>query len=309
MANFIHFLILTLIRILSHIPFFKGKNRIIRILNRQKSKIVPTLFDDIKFLTYVYKKKIALENSANKITTIGLRASTTDYSFYSPIWDGAFNLGLTSSDLFSIYHLYDIYRNKLPNLKNIIIFFSVCAPGYELIKTSEKYRAVTYNYFFHIPYNLEKEIKPKYIKRIVRKCAEIKVPDLDPFYNGYELQSYFGVNISAEDRFRTHYRENQRDPDQMYWLKSLIEKVTADNRRLIVIIPPVRSDYKKILPQELSLYEKLLNLNLTGLEIISYFDSELFNDSDFGDVDHLNENGAIKITNDLKSIFEKRFWI
>lgn len=309
MARFIYFFIFELITIINSLPFFKGKNRIIHFLNRQKNQLGPNLFDDQKFLTYVFKKKIGLENSANKITTLGLRASTTDYSFHSPSWEGSFNLGLTSSDLFDTYYLYKLHRENLPNLKNIIIFFSVCAPGYNLIKTSERYRSVAYNYFFQVPIRNEGDIKSYFKKHIIRECKKLKIPDSDPSYTGYEKKDYYGIQISAHDRFRTHFRENQREPDQMIWLESLLSLVSSDGRRLVVVIPPVRSDYKKILPSETLLYKKLYELESKGLEIISYFESNIFCDSDLGDVDHLNEQGSIKITENLLRIFEMRSWL
>lgn len=290
-------------------PFVKNKEEIGRHLTHTKAKLSPNLFDSEDFLNYVYRKKIGIERDSQSITTLALRASTTDYAFFSPLWEDSFNLGLTSSDLYYTYHLYKLYRTRLPKLKNIIIFFSVCAPGYELIKTSERYRTVAYNFFFQIPYSNKAYIEPKFEKRVLKRCLSLKTPEVDESYDGYESKTYFGVNISAQERFRTHFRENQRYPDQMPWLKSLLKLVVSDNRRLIIVIPPVRSDYKNILPSELILYEKVYGLKTEGLEIISYFDSNKFDDSDFGDVDHFNEQGSIKITTDLQQIFAERLWL
>lgn len=292
-----------IIRILSYLPLEANENSFITKLIKIRKKNSPDLFDDPEFLSYVYKKKIGIELKSDSITTLALRSSIADYSFYSPLWTGAYNLGLTSSDLFSTYHLYKNFRINLPNLKNVIVFFSVPAPGYSLINSIEGYRTIAYKYFFNIPYSTEGYIKPEFEKRVYKKCNNLKISEVDSAYWGYEKKSYYGIDISAQERVRTHLRENIREPDQMNWLSSLSGLVNSDGRRLFVVIPPVRSDYKNLLPSDIVLYEKLFKLESEGLEIINLFNSDKFNDTDFGDTDHLNNEGAIKMTGELKKIF------
>lgn len=308
MRYFINIFFSKLVRRLNFTTSKIKKLRFVQKLKWFRTKESPNLCDDFAFLNYVYKKKIGFEKNIKTISTLAIRASTADYGFYSPLWKGSFNLGLISSDLFNTYHIYNNYRENLPNLKNLIIFFSVPTPGFSLIHTSERYRTVAYKYFFQVPYSIPEIIDPKYEQIILKKCRSLKNPKFTPDYVGYETKTYYGIHISAEERTRTHIRENKREPDQMDWLKSLMNVVVSDNRRLIVVIPSFRSDYKSLLPDESILFEKLYRLESAGLEIISYYNSKLFDDSDFGDVDHLNESGAFKMTSDLLRIFETRSW-
>ena len=278
-------------------------------LFKLRKKIHPDLFDGNEFLSYVYKKKIGIERNLKSIETLALRASTTDYAFYSPMWKDSYNLGLTSADLFNTYHLYNNYRNRLPVLKNVIVFFSVSAPGFSLIHSTERYRTVAFNYFFQVPYSNESYINPKFEKRIIRKCNKLNTPDIDFSYSGYEKKNNYGIDIAPPERVRTHLRENKREPDQMNWLNSLVNLVNSDERRLVVVIPPFRSDFKNLLPSEVVLFEKLYILESEGMKILNFFNSDKFHDTDFGDTDHLNEAGAIKMTNEIRKMFENRNWL
>lgn len=309
MNYLLDFLITVFIKLISFLPNGTGKINLIINLTKLRKRVLPDLFDNPEFLRYVYHKKIGIDRKSESINTLALRASTTDYAFYSPMWKDSYNLGLTSSDLFNTYHLYNNYRNILPKLKNVIVFFSVSAPGFSLIHCIERYRTVAYKYFFQVPYSHDGYINPKFEKKILLKCKKAIIPTVDLSYCGYEKKNQFQTGIINQERVRIHLRENMREPNQMNWLKSLLDLVNSDGRRLVVVIPPLRSDYKKILPSDSDLFMKLFNMESLGLEILNFLHSDKFQDTDFGDTDHLNEGGAIKLTNEIHKIFENRNWL
>ena len=76
---------------------------------------------------------------------------------------------------------------------------------------------------------------------------------------------------------------------------------------MFIVIPPFRSDYKKLLPNQSILFDELFKLE--GVEIMNFFDSKLFTDEDFGDTDHFIEQGAIKLTNEIYKQFGKNNWL
>jgi hypothetical protein len=283
-------------------------------LRGKRSKVVhafiPMLFNDDEFLKYVLKKKIGLERNFDKISTLVLKGSHADYSFIPDYFESSFNLGLTSSDLFNTFAIYKSYSHKFDKLDNIIVFYSVFSSGYSLINTSSRYLTVVYNYFFGTSYDNYNLIDSKYEKLIIGKCDEITKVGLDVEidYKGYENKTYYMKNISAKSRVKTHLRENLREPDQLEWLVLLNKEIIKDNRRLTVVIPPARSDYKAKLPSEDVVFKKIIDAQLENVEIINLYNSQFFLDSDFGDTDHLNDDGAKKMTIKLKEIFiEKGF--
>ena len=285
------------------------KSKAIAKLSKLKLQISPKLFDDSEFLSYVQKKKLGLEKNLENIKTLALMSSTTDYGFYSPLLKNSYNLGLSSANLYTSYHLYNNYRNQLSNLQNVIIYCSVFSPGFSLIRSSERYRLVAYKYFFDVQYEKNQFIIPEYEKHIIKKCKRLSPREFDHNYMGYDKKTLYNTNVKVQDRTRLHLRENKREPDQLKWLKNLGNLVKEDGRKLFIVFPPYRSDYKNLLPSDSILFEKILNLNLDGVEILNYYNSEIFIDSDFGDTDHLNEDGSIKLTNEIMKVFKNNKWL
>ncbi len=278
--------------------------RIHRFINRY----IPNIYDDTNFLLYAKKKKLGLEKRINEIETIVLRGSYSDYAFNPELMKKSFNFGLTSSDLYIAYYQYVNYRMRLSNLKNVVYFLNIPSPGYSLISTAERYRAVAYNYFFNIPYQKKNAIVRRSERIVLKKIKKLKfVINVDNYW-GYTSEKPYS-KIPADIRVKTHLRENLREPDQLEWFNKLAELVHEDKRNFIIVIPPFRSDYKKLLPSKQVLFKKFFRSNVKHLIIIDLYDSILFNDDDFGDTDHLNEKGALKITNEIKKILDEKGFI
>ena len=267
----------------------------IRSFKRRKVK----LYMDDDFLSYVYKKKLGLENNLENIQTLALRGSGADYGVFTEGEEGIYNLGLTSTDLYVNFKLYENYSKKMSKLENVIYFWSVAVPGLSLVKISEKYRLVAYKYFFNIPYQDDSLIDKRFEKKIQNKCRKIKPLELKNEYFGYEKKYQFMSNPSAAQRAKTHARENQREPNQLKWLINLIKLLKKDGKQLYIVIPPVKKSYMDCLPNKSQLFEKLYSLDLGNVKIFDFYGSPIFDDSDLGDFDHLNERGAKKMTNEL----------
>jgi hypothetical protein len=290
-----------LIKLINTLPSNKRQETVKKRLNDFRFKVNPNLFDSESFLYYAKRKKEGLISKLSQIETIAIRGSNADCGFYPQVWQNSYNLGLTSSDLYSSYFLYKNFRYKLSKLKNVILFASVGFIGYSLIHTREKYRAVAYKYFFDIPYAKNELINSTFENFILKKCVKLNPINNSTNYWGYENNKTIGTIISTAKRVRPHLRENKREPDQLEWLVELIDLVQRDNRKLIVVIPPFRSDYKKLLPGQAELFEKIFKIK--NITILNFYDSTLFTDGDFVDADHLNETGAIKLTKEIYILY------
>ena len=267
-------------------------------------------FDNKRTLAYAYRKKQGLINHANEIETIAIRGSGTDYAFFPEYIDNSYNLGLTSTDVYFSYQLYLKSKEMLPCLKNIVYFMNGYASGMTLIRMKDKYRLVSYKYFFDIPYQEDGLIDEKIEKRILRKCIKIKenVPD---DYWGYETHRFFMTGTDAEVRAKKLLRENRREPDQMIWIKKLIEQIIEDKKNIFIVLPPYSTALTANLPPKEELYKKTYALldnykDFPNVQLIDLYDSGLFDDSDMGDNDHFNEKGAKKCTMIVKEYIEKQ---
>lgn len=263
----------------------------------------PPLFDDDQFLSYVLKKKLGIEKNKNNIRTLALRGSIADYGFYPIDPTSDYNLGLTSSDLYTAYHLYLRYRVELKKLSRVVVYINPASIGFSLIKTRERYRAVAYKYYFGVPYQEEGQIKRRDEKIILRRCGKIDNPIIDDVYCGFEEKK--GISADAAARAEAHLRESRREPDQLSWLVALYDAVAEDSRSLYVVIAPARRDYKNHLPSPDVLFKKIYALSGMRFYLLDFYDSTEIDDSHMADTDHLNTAGSIVLTNILmKKIIE-----
>ena len=283
--------------------------RTAKILNSAGKKIDILIYDDDDFLKYVVNKQALLYENINTLETIALRGSTADYDFHPKYFPNSYNLGLTSSDLKFTYLQYKSIVKDAKKLENIILFTSFSMIGFALAKTSEKNRLIAYHKVFNIPIPKEYQLKRKYIKHISKKLQSVS-PSKTKSYLGYEIKTAFiSGNKNIQTRIKTHKRENQRTPDQLNWLRKIIDESSRNKHNLFLVLPPFRTDYKENMPHFKEGYEKLFTLGIDDSNIINFHNNEIFNEDDFGDTDHLNDKGAIKLTKELYQIVKNRNYI
>lgn len=283
--------------------FIKGITpKLILDIYRHKVDKEKSLFSDKKFLTYVSKKKTGFDFHKKDIETLVLRGSHADYAIKPRSNMNMYNLGLTSTNLYFNYKIYEKNRNDMPKLKNLVLFFSVFTPGLSLNMIKERNRLIAYKYYFDVEYQHPELISPILEKKIFKKCRAItkkKNKLKDELYFGYDKKENFIVNGSAKDRAKTHLRENLRKPDQCQWLEKLINIIEKDKRKLYIVIPPANSEYYNAFADGVDLFLSLRGINSDSVEILDYYKSNLFNDGHFGDFDHMNDRGAAVITDEI----------
>lgn len=243
-------------------------------------------------------KKQCLEKSVDKIEQISLGSSHGAYSFAPKYFKKmSYNLCSSSQDLYYSYRLYLTLQNA-EKLKTIYLFFSVFSTGLEVIRTSDKEICAYFKYFFNIDYQYPTEDN-KFKKNIIACEHFISKNKLTHTnYLGYKPLFYFyPENYSVNLRAETHLRENQRDNCQFHYLHLLYQSILKNNQKLVIIIPPARKDYREALPEKSILFGRVKKFsNDNKIELIDLYDMELFLESDFGDFDHLNRNGAQKLS-------------
>ncbi len=261
--------------------------------------INPLFFDELIL------KHNELEQKKESIDTLILGSSHGAAGFiskqYSPT---AFNLASASQDLYYSYHLLQYCLKELKNLNSIFLFYSVFSSGFELQKTSEKERCAYFKYLFNIPYKYkaDKDMERYSLQAnsYYKKKKTIKKIDT----NGYIEQTiFFAKDFPVAERTKTHLRENQRINNQLSYLKKIIDTCQQNNIELIILIPPTRKDYREALPNENILFEKLYKIkNLPSVK--NFYSNKNFKYTDFGDFDHLNRQGAEKLTSLIKNDME-----
>ena len=206
-------------------------------------------------------------------------------------------MGLTSSDLYTSYKLYQVNMDRFDKLKNIIVYINSATPGFNLSQTGENYRCMIFREIFLIEHQSRAKLCGIREKELIKKCLKYSSESFNiDNYFGYEKKSFY-LKMTAEQRKSTHLRENKREPDKLIWLEKLIKLAGLNDINVYCVITPIKKDFKEIMPDKAELFKKIYDIEHANYKVLDYYDSIDFNDDDLGDTDHLNESGAMKITN------------
>lgn len=252
------------------------------------------------FYNELYDKKYAFYKHRKKIKTVIIGGSHINHGINPKYFDDmTLNFGFTSIDFFAMWNVVNIYCEKLPKLKNIVIRISVFCPGYDLSKVNEKWRCLYYKHILGVPYDVDsdREEFTEYEKSLSQR-------KIDDDFLGYKKPTWFGP-WDAKERYNGHLKNFYRNDSQLKYLSLINNWCIKHKKRLICIIAPHRSDYvaassKDVMEQ----LENYVHKYAPWSEFYSFFDDPDFIYDDFGDTDHLNEQGAKKFSMKLNKIIK-----
>lgn len=248
----------------------------------------------------VSRNALVLPLLKGAIDTVVLGSSHAHYGFHA---EGAvFNLGGMSCDL---YHSCELYRwldaNDFKMIKTIILFYDVFSPGFELERTSDAAHHIPYEIFFKIParYVLLGVDEKTRVVMEARAKYHYRHQHCDTAWRGngdHHIDMTKRIDLAA--RVAMHLKHCRRGNRQTEYVEKmlLLAKKRAD--RFIVVLPPLRADYRSKLTEESStLFPELFKLvrKESAIELLDYHGSPEFSDDDFIDHDHLNAQGAKKL--------------
>ena len=245
----------------------------------------------------------------DSIDTVVLGSSHAHYGFHAE--ESIFNLGGTSCDL---YHSYELYRwldnSGFEKVKTMILFYDVFSPGFVLEKTSDALLHIPYEICFGIPARDELRgvsAKTKYLMEERTKYHyKNQIPDMTWRGNGDHHLDMSWVDLDA--RIAGHLKHCRRDNHQTDYVGKMIELAKKRSDRFIVVLPPLRADYRSKLTEDSpTLFPELFNLVLKEptIELLDYHDSPEFSNGDFIDYDHLNAQSAKKLARMINNYREK----
>ena len=249
------------------------------------------------YLSGIADKYIAIENQ-KEVKTLVLGSSHA--TFYQTD-KNEFNLATASQDLYYSYNLYEKYGQ---NCENIILTYSVFSKGLCLIKTKETELCVLLKEIFGIDYQFKDVAKKKklclfepfyriQIKKYLKDSTSLKIR----IAKSGESQLMNTVEY-IKTRALKHHKNYQREQTQLEYIQKFLDKTKENNQKLILILPPVTSLYKEVLPEGKELFEHLFEMceKYNHVKILDFYTSKIFADEEFFDSDHLNPDGKIKMT-------------
>ena len=256
-------------------------------------------------------KKSYLDKNASKINTLIVGSSHTFYGINPKYFSKhTFNAAYVSQTLDLDEELLHRYKDKLTNLKTIIIpisYFSL----FETLETDvEKWRLKNYILYYgfenkyHFTYNFEtlnNDILLN-LKKTVKYYAINK-----SFITSSNLG--WGTNFNSNERkkFEGQYTAKKHTvknfklfDGNIKSLQKIIKMCQKKNIKILFITTPTHLSYYKNLNQiQLSKITKTINELVQKNQNCSYLNllkSDKFITSDFYDADHLNDIGAKKLS-------------
>jgi hypothetical protein len=249
-------------------------------------------------------KRVMLEQARDTLETIVLGSSHGDYAFDPAYVPNSFNLCYRSLDLKHCYSLYQRTITLCPNLKNLVLFYSVFSPGSMLERSPNE---GDIGPLFSALFDLEVEYQSERLTQLAQALTQQlqagmaatlieETAKLDG-YAGF-LPNYKGAVAANEfqSRLLSHIKHNYESGADYYLLK-ILALANRLGHGVTIVIPPVTSTYRNALNTRSStIFRELIEVVdlfpwTTPIKVLNAYDDEAYKDSFFVDTDHLDARG------------------
>lgn len=259
------------------------------------------------FKSYWHRKKDYQITPAEKVKRLILGDSHAVYGVYTEHRTPyTFNAAEISADLFTIFHIGKSCLAKFPHLEQIVCVYSPYFNGFDLSKCSEKWRCVCLRLALGVPL---RKLPLRILARIFRKMIINAWPD------SYTGNAYGWVAPSdfwptAIQRAEGHYRlATKYGKAELAYLSKLKELCEKTKKSLLVVFPPARKDYKEVIDNLMGggdIFQSFYDEFGQDIPVLDLYHCDLFTDLDFGDIDHMNKQGAVKMAELIENYWEKK---
>ncbi|MBO4626010.1 MAG: hypothetical protein J5679_01895 [Alphaproteobacteria bacterium] len=217
-----------------------------------------------------------------------------------------FNLSGTSLDLWRIWNLYKyVVKHNGKNIKRVIVFYSVFHPGLQLERTQEWTKCIPYKKLYDIDYAFPLPVDDTFMLNALDD--QIKKFTYQPGFRG---KSSYGANHNSPvaDLVEKHLKNTMRNNNQIQYLENIAKLAREKHHKMYVVLPPYRSDYLKLLPDDKTVFHELFEFltRTPDVTLLNFEHDQDFQDDDFDSPDHCNENGGKKLTTKIRTAIRKK---
>ena len=240
-------------------------------------------------------KRTSLVGHLDSLRTLAVGSSHGDYGFDPAFVPEAFNLCTSSQDLLHSCLLVEKMSRLNPAIANIVVFYSAFSPGNVLEKTSDRIRCAALKEVFLLDVEYT---APDVLAAHASIAGRLDTMKLDRGARGFIRTNdspFIADDFGANRRAATHMKHNARRTEDIHLVR-LVLGAHARGQQVLVVIPPVRSDYKaalrRISPDVFAGLRMLAGFAFPApLRVLDCFDDFSFDDAWFGDFDHLLPEG------------------
>jgi len=249
-------------------------------------------------------KRVMLEQARDTLETIVLGSSHGDYAFDPAYVPNSFNLCYRSLDLKHCYALYQRTIEMCPNLKNIVLFYSVFSPGNVLERSpGEADIGALFSALFDLGVEYQSDHLNQLTQALANQLQEGMAATL--IEESAKLDGYAGflpANKGVADasafsaRMLSHIKLNYEAGADYYLLK-ILALANRLGHGVTVVIPPASSSYRNVLNTRSSvLFRELIEVVslfpwTVPIKVLNAYDDAAYEDSFFVDSDHLDARG------------------
>lgn len=264
---------------------------------------------------YSYKFSFMSRNSAN-IKTLILGSSHTFRGIDPKYIEGkAFNLAYSSQDLKRDAYLLDRFIGQMDSLQTVVLSYSYhtipeMMEDLNNANTLLKYYGI-YMEYPETRYSLEISI-PGWIKKCTAHWRGEDIRHCDTLgFGTKEKDQPIQLTENEARKVLAHHTFSNfgRVSENKTILRHIAATCKAHDIRLILLTTPVTSYYNKNISQEqysiMQSVAKELTDEFDNVVYLNHMDDKRFIDSDFSDTDHLNPQGARKLTEILNEELRK----
>ena len=269
---------------------------------------------------YLYKREY-LDKHAADIEVLFLGSSHA-YRDINPVYISAnsFNASYVSQSLYYDYRILERYRDSWSHLRYIAIPVSYFSLFYSLEDSPESWRVKNYSIYYSMwtTYNIED------YSELLSNRLDINLSRIDEYYLAGQCNitsselGWGGIDASDinSDLAEKGKAAAQRHTveDDLYFdvnieiLHSFISFAEEHNVQIVFYTPPAFETYIENLNEEQLMKTvftmQALDNHYANVHYVNFLDSDLFERGDYFDADHLNENGARKLTLELAKIVD-----
>lgn len=251
-------------------------------------------------------KRKMLREMGDRLNTLVVGSSHGDFGFDPQYCQNSFNLCCRSQDLKHSFHLYKRTCETVKTVQNLVLFYSIFSSGNFMERSpGEHETCAALNEIFDLGLTYEGSHFSSLSALIKGRLDDVSI-DLDGrsgFFPDTE-KSFFPESYGAQRRAQEHLKLNSDNTANVFLL-NMLQMANELNHNVIIVIPPVRQDYKAasggdfnyLFRDLLTILERFKSAHPgVSLQLINGFDDSTFKDDFFGDYDHLLPTGeGVKI--------------
>lgn len=255
---------------------------------------------DYKISKLLGRKKINGIITGLSYAEVGIREDMLPNNFI--------NFAFSAQDLYYDFKLLK-YLYKFQEVKNslqyVILNLAYYSFDYDMSMTISKYRIHRYRNYLEDYHNnndfIGLDINKSFYEKVVTFDEYIKMNKMK------EVTVLKNNDINGEYEALRNSTMNFKDTRQEYEiiLNEYLLFLKENNIKPIIVICPTSSNYRKIFNKsnKKTTFYRIINKlkERYKFQIIDYFESSLFDETDFWDYSHLNGKGADKFTKILKN--------